>query len=395
MQLELNFFNFIYIISCAFGYVLGLVLLTYGVKKKSTSILLGLSFLFLSHAILLAGLIDSGLIIHFPNLFRTGNVAALIYSFLPFLYIQYSLFQPKFRIWHFIHFLPAMIFIIDFMPVFLMDTADKVTMISSQVNDPSLIVSYTQSRFFPDNFYTEFRTILISIYWISSVILVWRYKNKNPQLGNKPILFRWIQTYLFFQIIIIAPFYLTFQSSNSDLAYKAVHFSGALMNLGTGIFLLYFPNILYGTNFYSKKNVSYEKEDVQTSKDERSVEIDSEKAAELNKTLDELLKTQKVYLRKGYSVYDLSKDSGIPHYLLSQFMNQHLGVSFPEFINRARVIHSCELLEQAQTENYTLEAIGELSGFSNRNSFSSAFKKVTGKSPSVYLKEKGFMGKEG
>ncbi|EAZ81865.1 helix-turn-helix domain-containing protein [Algoriphagus machipongonensis] len=395
MQLELNFFNIIYLLSCSIGFILGLVLLTFGIKRKSTSILLGLSFLFLSYAILLAGLIDSGLIIHFPNLFRTGNVAALIYSFLPFVYIQYSLFQPKFRVWHLIHLLPAMIFIIDFMPVFLLDTADKVAMISSQVNDPSLIVSYTQSRFFPDNFHTEFRTILISIYWIISVILVWKYKNKNPQLGNKQILFRWIQTYLFFQLIIIAPFYLTFQSSNSDLAYKAVHFSGALMNLGTGIFLLYFPNILYGTNFYRKKSSAFDKEDFQTSKDEKSVEIDHEKAEELSKTLDELLKTQKVYLRKGYSVYDLAKDSGIPHYLLSQFMNQHLGVSFPEFINKARVIHSCELLDQAQTENYTLEAIGELSGFSNRNSFSSAFKKVTGKSPSVYLKERGSIRDEG
>lgn len=395
MQLELNFFNIIYLLSCGIGFILGLVLLTYGIKKKSTSILLGFSFLFLSYAILLAGLIDSGLIIHFPNLFRTGNVAALIYSFLPFLYIQYSLFQPKFKIWHFIHFLPVLIYIIDFMPVFLMDTRDKVMMISSQVNDPSLIVSFTQSRFFPDNFHTEFRTILISIYWIFSVILVWKYKNKNPQLENKPILFRWIQTYLFFQLIIIAPFYLTFHSSNSDLAYKAVHFSGALMNLGTGIFLLYFPNILYGTNLYSKKAIPTTKENIQELKEERLVEIDPEKVDELVRILDELLKSKKVFLKKGYTVYDLSKDSGIPHYLLSQFMNQHLGVSFPEFINRARVIHSCELLEQAQTENYTLEAIGELSGFSNRNSFSSAFKKVTGKSPSVYLKEKGFMGKEG
>jgi AraC-like DNA-binding protein len=341
---------------------------------------MGFSFLFLSHGILLAGLIDTGLIVNFPVLYRTGNLAALLYAFLPFLYIHYTLFPTKFKIWHLIHLLPALIYFIDFLPVFMMDIPAKIDLIQSEVKDPYLVVSYTQSRFFPDNFYTGFRTILINVYWVLSVVLVRRFKRKNKDLGNKKEVYRWIQTYLIFQLMLFLPFYLTFQSGNKDLLFKAVHFAGALLDLSTGIFLLYFPSILHGYNFSESKKKS--------SKEEKSTKMDmieEAKASELEIILEQKIK-EKVFLNKGYSIYDLAKDSGIPHYLLSQYINQNLGVSFPDYINKARINYCCELLATDQADNYTLEAIGELSGFSNRNSFSMAFKKVMGKSPSAYLK---------
>ncbi|SFU02190.1 Helix-turn-helix domain-containing protein [Algoriphagus locisalis] len=386
MSLELNFFNFIYLFSCSFGYVLGIVLLTFGIRKKSPNILMGLSFLFLSHGILLAGLIDSGLIVHFPSLYRTGNLAGLIYAFLPFLYIQYTLFDAKFKLWHLVHLLPAIIYFVDFLPVFMMDFDSKTQLILSEYQDPYLLVSFTQSRFFPDNFHTEFRTILVNFYWVLSVGLVWRYKSKNPVLGEKKDVLRWIQTYLILQLILFVPFYLTFQSSDTDLVFKAVHFGATLLDLSTALFLLYFPSILYGAG-YKEKEAQSKDADSTESTSTGSEPIEALKAAEIAMILEKKL-AEKVFLKQGYTVYDLAKDSGIPHYLLSQFINQNLRVSFPDYINKARVIHSCELLELAHTENYTLEAIGKLSGFSNRNSFSAAFKKVTGKSPSVYLKEK-------
>ena len=383
MNLELNFFNFIYLLTCGFGYVIGIVLVSFGMRKRSPNILMGLSFLFLSHGILLAGLIDSGLIVHFPSIYRTGNLAGLIYAFLPFLYIQYTLFDVRFKLWHLIHLLPAVIYFIDFLPIFMMGSEEKVKMILSEYQNPYLMVSFTQSRFFPDNFHTEFRTVLVSLYWLLSVGLVWMFKNSNSDLGPKRVVFRWIQTYLVLQFILLIPFYMTFQSSDTDLLFKVVHFGAALLDLSTALFLLYFPSILYGVEFEPRKI-----ETVNESKSSSGPEpIDANKAAEISLILDKKL-NEKVFLTHGYSVYDLAKDSGIPHYLLSQFINQNLGVSFTDYINKARVLYSCELLDLSQTENYTLEAIGYLSGFSNRNSYSSAFKKVIGKSPSVYLKEK-------
>ena len=387
MKLELNLYNFIYVFSCSLGYLLGLVLLTYGIKKRTTNILMGLSFLFLSHGILLAGLIDTGLIVHFPIIYRTGNLAGLIYAFLPFLYIQYTLFKTRFKLWHLIHLLPALLYTVDYWPVLMMNSAEKLDLILTEVNDPYLVVSFTQSRIFPAGFYTPFRTILVNFYWVLGLILVWKFKKSNPSLGNKKEVYYWIQTYLFFQLVTLLPFYFTLGSLDKDLLFKAVHFGAALQGLSTGLFLLYFPNILYGYDFSGEKLTS-ERSELEESKIQPKVSIiDEDKAVEMNQVLQQKLK-EKVFLKKGYSIYDLSKDSEIPHYLLSQHINQNLGVSFPDLINKERILYCCQLLDSDQANNYTLEAIGELSGFSNRNSFSAAFKKVMGVSPSKYLKEK-------
>lgn len=387
MNLELNFYNFIYVFSCFLGYLLGFVLLTYGIKKRTTNILMGLSFLFLSHGILLAGLIDTGLIIHFPLIYRTGNLSGLIYAFLPFLYIQFTLFKTRFKWWNLVHLLPALIYTVDYWPVLMMNSSEKLDLILSEVNDPYLIVSFTQSRFFPSGFYTPFRTILINFYWVLSLILVWKFKKMNPDLGEKKDVYHWIRTYLFFQLVMFLPFYFTLGSLDKDVLFKAVHFGAALQDLSTGLFLLYFPNILYGFDFSGERQ-SLEKPASDGAKNQlKTPIIDEEKAAELDQILKMKLE-EKVFLIRGYSINDLAKDSGIPHYLLSQYINHHLGISFPDFINRERILYCCQLLDSDQAVNYTLEAIGELSGFSNRNSFSASFKKVMGKSPSKYLKEK-------
>ena len=63
-------------------------------------------------------------------------------------------------------------------------------------------------------------------------------------------------------------------------------------------------------------------------------------------------------------------------------------VNFNDLINVRRIHHSITLIERGETEFKTLEAISFESGFKNRNTFTAAFKKVTGMSPSAYLKRR-------
>jgi AraC-like DNA-binding protein len=48
-----------------------------------------------------------------------------------------------------------------------------------------------------------------------------------------------------------------------------------------------------------------------------------------------------------------------------------------------------ELIENGQAEQFTLEALAAKCGFSNRNTFTSAFKKFSGKTPSCFIKKIG------
>jgi AraC-like DNA-binding protein len=101
-----------------------------------------------------------------------------------------------------------------------------------------------------------------------------------------------------------------------------------------------------------------------------------------------LLKTfmtdERPYLRLRYSIHQLAKDVQTPAYLLSAFINQELGVNFNDYFNLFRVRHCQVLIRECLVEEFNLRGLAHVCGFNNRNTFTSAFKKFTGMTPSDY-----------
>lgn len=60
--------------------------------------------------------------------------------------------------------------------------------------------------------------------------------------------------------------------------------------------------------------------------------------------------------------------------------------NFNSYINKLRVKEAQSLLLDSAYSYYTIDAIAEMAGFSNKVSFYKAFKKVTGHSPSDFRK---------
>ena len=93
----------------------------------------------------------------------------------------------------------------------------------------------------------------------------------------------------------------------------------------------------------------------------------------------------KAYLKQDFKLATMSMDSGIPAHHLTYYFNVTLGSSFSDWRNNLRIAHSIELIEADKDIQYTLQGIGELSGFSSNSTFLRAFKKSTGYTPSEYL----------
>lgn len=111
-----------------------------------------------------------------------------------------------------------------------------------------------------------------------------------------------------------------------------------------------------------------------------------EHVSQMDKKLKEFLSLQQPYLKPSYSLKQLAEDMQLPLHHLSALINQHYGMRFNDFINLYRINHCRLKLLNKEWKQKKLEAIGEESGFNNRNTFSAAFKKVIGISPSEYLK---------
>jgi AraC-like DNA-binding protein len=59
-------------------------------------------------------------------------------------------------------------------------------------------------------------------------------------------------------------------------------------------------------------------------------------------------------------------------------------MGFIDFTNQKRIKYCVEKLDSGDWKNFTIEAIAQECGFNNRNSFTNAFKKFKGVSPSEY-----------
>lgn len=385
MELSLDWKAIIYMISVFLGFIVGIVLVAFGIKKIKANIFIGLSYLFLSYGLFLVFLIYTGYHIYIPHLYRTGNIAGLLFAPLAYLYIQKICTEAKFRWKELLHFLPVVIYLIDFFPIiFLTGLEEKIILIQSEIDDPFNFVSFNQSRLFPPFIYTQGRTFLIAFYWILSIRMLRNFgkihSKKEKLFGREWLL--WMKIYLSSFSIVILPYFLFFWLSDLDMVFDLVHFTGGILILSHCITILFFPKVLYGfdENAYEMTNEKI------GAKNPRIEKISDEKKQIIEIQLKEILDHSKKHLQRNYSIHEMSKDSKIPFYLLSQYINKTLGTTFLDLINSRRIEECCKMMESGKYQNITLEAIAKECGFSNRNTFIAAFKKFKNMPPSQYIK---------
>ena len=111
------------------------------------------------------------------------------------------------------------------------------------------------------------------------------------------------------------------------------------------------------------------------------------KTVELLKyNLEELMYKKKPFLKPGYTIKDLSDELGMPSYQLSSFINHKLGMNFSDYLNQFRIKYCEEIIKKEVGGKLNLQQLAARCGFQNRNTFTTAFKKFTGRTPSEYTK---------
>lgn len=124
-------------------------------------------------------------------------------------------------------------------------------------------------------------------------------------------------------------------------------------------------------------------------RERRQVQFSPEQSKNISLQLNVLMETQKPFLQLGYSLRDLARQMEIPAYQLSAFINMETGANFNELINKQRIRYCQEIIKSGEAEPLNLFGLGAKCGFSNRNTFTMAFKKFAGMTPSEFLKANG------
>ena len=149
------------------------------------------------------------------------------------------------------------------------------------------------------------------------------------------------------------------------------------------LLIFFFPSIMYGSKLTEPIEAT-----LAANLDAKALlsEVEQQKLQQAMHTIETQIEERRRFLKAGYNISDLCRDIDLPVYHISKALNTIRGASFVDYINQKRIQYCIQKLNQGEWKNYTLEAIAEECGFNNRNSFTQAFSKFAGETPSMYRK---------
>ena len=106
--------------------------------------------------------------------------------------------------------------------------------------------------------------------------------------------------------------------------------------------------------------------------------------ARLLKRLEQELRTGDYLIQPDASLKGLAKMMGTSGHNLSQLLNESKGVTFFELQASVRITRAKKLLHSPDYQHFKIEEIAHAVGYASKSSFNTAFKKITGKTPSEY-----------
>jgi len=120
-------------------------------------------------------------------------------------------------------------------------------------------------------------------------------------------------------------------------------------------------------------------------KQKTSLLIDDEKNKQIE-SLKNFMISNEPYLDSSLTIQDLVEQVKMPVKDLSALINLYMNKHFFDFINEYRIEKAKEILKDSSQKNLTILEILYQVGFNSKSSFSTSFKKHTGKTPTDFRK---------
>ena len=115
--------------------------------------------------------------------------------------------------------------------------------------------------------------------------------------------------------------------------------------------------------------------------------LDQESKDRLFNQIKRVMDDMSIICKPDFSLQQLADLVGSNYKYVSQVLNECYGKSFKQVLNEQRVREACRILnEPNQSAHLTIEAIAANLGFNSRSNFTVTFKRITGISPSDFMK---------
>jgi AraC-like DNA-binding protein len=308
---------------------------------------------------------------NYPHFLFITSSFPFLFGALLYLYVKRISDRSKvFKNIELFHFLPFIIHLISLLPFYLQSSEYKLSVLMNSIftSDPVLPARYFIVRSAQD--------ILMLVYaWMSLRTL--KIQNLNVK-GKQIVRQTWLRNlvigfavFIFLDVLNLLEL-LVFKYKFVTEIESILMISSTLLIYVLGYFAIKKPQLLSG-ELSDKGTTKYEKSG-----------LGDELAESYLKRLIESMEVNKIFTNNELNLSLLSKELNIPQHHISQILNEKLNQSFFDFVNKYRIEEAKRLISCPNHYNYTILAIALESGFNNKVSFNSSFKKLTGLTPSEF-----------
>ncbi len=354
--------------------------------------LLSTFFIFEAWAVIMYLLIYSGWITNVPHFYKTAAPFNFLFPVLTYLYVRAVLYNEKGfsrkDIWHLI---PFVVFIINYLPFFILPTQVKLDIVNATTRDLNQTYKY-QAGFIPEHFAYIFRIFQTLVYLVFQWRLIIDYKknNVNTLVQNQiSAIVKWLKIFTWASTLFVIAFVVLILIA---IVYHSINIQG-LLNYVPGIlisgsflvissYLVTHPIILDGLPFIKYKDVET---NVLNEEVTRLPFIEVDYTNEIIE-LDNYLQNDKPYLNNNLTIGHVAIAINLPIRELSYIINNHYKLRFTDLINSYRIKDIIEKYK-VNPNQYTIEALALDHGFNSKSTFYNSFNKLYKMSPFEYLKQ--------
>jgi AraC-like DNA-binding protein len=354
--------------------------------------LLSAYFVFISFNTAIYLLIYYGLIVNVPYLYKTAAPVNFIIPPLAYLYVRAVLYNEKriaiIDIWHF---LPFLLFFINYLPFYLIPIVEKKVIVQAVANNLDLTYQY-QAGLLPESYTFVIRLIQSFIYLIFQWKLIVKFKKQNEifeiEHQIKMVLkwlkiFTWVTTVYFLAFIFLSLFVILNISVFNN--WGAINFiPGALLSSSFFVmstYLLTHPGILAGLPFVKYK----ETKSILSNDEVNKIAFIEEDYSKEIQDINNYFNINKPYLNSNLTLGQVSVALNIPIRELSYILNNYFNQRFTDFVNAYRLKFITDKFNESYLDNFTIESVALEAGFATKSGFYKSFKKFYKTTPTEYF----------
>lgn len=309
------------------------------------------------------------------HLYAVMDVFTLMFFPLMFMYLRNYLYRDIKKPWRqSFHFLPALLYLVVFMPFFLQSADSKLKMLREGFPQ---WYSFFQSVF---DIVIIFQGVFYTVFCLREIHRFQYFRKKHLSKFQLSTLL-WLKMFVLVNVIL-----WMFGTTGAVLEllgiqlffdlFKVFYAGLSIFTIIMAVFTIKLPELFSESEDIINLSIVNKVTGAKTITDQNNKDFE---------IISKFIQTEKPYLKSDLTMQDLVEATGIPYKRISEVFNKNVNKTFYEVMNEYRLEEAKDLIKKGFHHNYTISHLAEKAGFNSKTTFNRIFKKYTNQTPSDYI----------